>query len=285
MRDVRAALGVAVLGLALVLAALAAPVVPEPVYARYVAFGDSFTAAPYVPRTDEAGGCLRSRSNYPGLVARELAITTLVDRSCTGARTADLAGVQVTRRGTRIAPQLTGLDDRTDLVTVGLGFNDGRLYGRIASRCRQLRTVCRLADERELLQGIVVRAGRTLTRALTDIEQRAPRARVLLVGYPRLLPESGDCAALPRMREADREVFRYLNAELHRQMELAAGVAGVEYVDFYAASRGHDICSAEPWVEGRSGAPRRAAPMHPLPEGQEALADLVLATLRTPRES
>lgn len=277
----RVGLPVLLVALAVLAASLVPPPVPEPTYTRYVAFGDSFTAAPYVPVTDLASGCLRSRDNYPHQVARTLRIPELEDRSCTGAQVADLAGSQRTRLGFDIAPQLGALTRDTDLVTVGLGFNDGRLYGRIASRCRQVE-LCRLADERPELRAIVGRVATTLTRALVDIKRRAPRARVLLVGYPRMLPPRGDCVELPRMRPEDRQTFRELNAELVQQQEFAAYVAQVEYVDFYARSFGHDICSARPWVEGRSGDARRAASLHPLPAGQRALAELVTETLRRP---
>ena len=64
---------------------------PEgPTYHHYVAMGDSFTAAPYVPLNDVAYGCNRSSNNYPHLVARALHIDDLKDRSCTGAQTVDL---------------------------------------------------------------------------------------------------------------------------------------------------------------------------------------------------
>ena len=41
----------------------------RPTYHHYVAMGDSYTAAPFVPLTDVAYGCFRSSNNYPKLVA------------------------------------------------------------------------------------------------------------------------------------------------------------------------------------------------------------------------
>ena len=64
----------------------------RPTYHHYVAMGDSFTAAPFVPLTDVAYGCYRSSNNYPHLVAEALHIDDLRDRSCSGAQTADLYG-------------------------------------------------------------------------------------------------------------------------------------------------------------------------------------------------
>jgi lysophospholipase L1-like esterase len=275
----RGAVPAALLALFAVVAGLTLPDRPPPAYDHYVALGDSFTAAPFVPRTDADSACLRSTNNYPRQVSNALRVP-LDDRSCTGAQIEDLLDYQATRSGRLVTPQLTVLTPETDLVTVGIGFNQGRLYARIATRCRLLTTVCPLADERELLEGLVEGVRPSLTTALLEVRERAPQARVLVVGYPQLLPASGDCARLPRMRPEDRETFRALNLGLVRAQEAAADDVGAEYVDFYAHSEGHDICSDEPWVQGRLGDGQRAAALHPLPAGQQALAELVLETLQ-----
>lgn len=251
----------------------------RPTYDSYVALGDSFTAAPYVPISDIAGGCLRSSNNYPRLLASLLHIEDLVDRSCSGAGTDDLTGRQPTRNGRSVPPQLSALSERTDLVTVGIGANNGYLYARIATACRRSTQVCPLHDRRELLGTIVDRVRPALVAALELIRQRAPNARVLLVGYPRLLPSRGGCPQLPRMRGQDRATFRDITLRLRSGMRDAAREAGVEYVDFYAVSAGHDICARHPWVQGRVGN-RQGAGMHPLAAGQAALARQIEQVLR-----
>ncbi len=266
---------VVTVAIVLALGALGSSAPATPAYDHYVALGDSFTAAPFVPLTDFARGCFRSSSNYPHLITDALRIGDLQDRSCTGARTLDLPGRQLTSRGYLVPPQLSALSRRTDLVTVGLGANDDRLYARIATTCRRTPGVCRLHDERALLGAIVDRVGPALDVALAEIRELAPKARVLLVGYPKLLPQRGDCPRLPRMRPQDRATFRSTNRGLVEQMRAAAKRADVEFVDFYAASIGHDICSRHPWVQGRVGNSRRAAALHPLPTGQEVLARMI----------
>ena len=266
----------------LVLGAVSASEVREPVYDRYVSLGDSFTAAPYVPLTEVGDGCLRSINNYPHLVAGALRIPVLEDRSCTGAQTRDLDGAQTTLLGRRVPPQLDVLDRRTDLVTVGIGANDDRLYGRIATRCRRMTGICRLYDERAVIGRIIDRIGPSLVDSLGLIQERAPEARVLLIGYPKLLPQRGDCARLPRMRPQDRATFRWANKGLVEQMRGAAAESDVEFVDFYATSLGHDICSSDPWLQGRDGNGRRAAGMHPLAVEQLALARQIEDVLRRP---
>lgn len=256
---------------------------PEgPTYHHYVAMGDSFTAAPFVPLNDVAYGCNRSSNNYPHLVAQALHIDDLQDRSCTGAQTVDLYGRrQRTADGQSVPPQFTALSARTDLVTVGIGANNGRLYAKMATVCRKSAKVCPLYDQRDDLATIVEQLGPELVSTLDQIKDLAPKARVLLIGYPKLLPQQGNCLRLPRFRPEDRATFRDMNLRLRHEMADSAEEAGVEFVDFYEASIGHDVCARHPWVQGRVGNSRQGAALHPLPAGQAALARLVERQLST----
>ena len=264
---------------AIVLATLGTTATPLPAYHHYVALGDSYTAAPFVPMTDIAYGCVRSTHNYPHLVAQALRIEDLDDRSCTGAQTYDLFAPQVTSRDMRVPAQMDALNDNTDLVTVGIGANNGHLYSRMATVCRKLTTLCRLHDQRHLLNGILDRLGPVLVHTLQEVRLRAPDARVLLVSYPKLVPARGDCSRLPRMRPEDRATFRQVNYRLRNVMADAARTAGVEFVDFYRASIGHDVCAPDPWIQGRNGNAHLGAALHPLPAGQAAVARLLEARL------
>ena len=252
----------------------------RPTYHHYVAMGDSFTAAPYVPLTDVAYGCYRSSNNYPHLLASALHIEDLKDRSCSGAQTRDLTSRQRTSDGMSVAPQFGALSEDTDLVTMGIGANNGRLYARMATVCRRSTRICPLYDQRDTLGRTVDQVRSALVPTLEELRELAPNARVLLVGYPKMLPSRGDCARLPRMRPQDRATFRNINLRLRDEMRGAAAQAGVEFVDFYAVSVGHDICSPRPWVQGRVGSSRQGAALHPLPAGQAALARLIEQTLR-----
>jgi len=51
----------------------------------------------------------------------------------------------------------------------------------------------------------------------------------------------------------------------------------VRYVDLWRVSAGHDICSADPWINGLSG--QGAAPFHPFAVEQAAVAQQVAAAL------
>jgi lysophospholipase L1-like esterase len=243
---------------------------------HYVALGDSFTSAPGLPGSSLP--CLRSEENYPSLVADALGDSfrvTLDDRSCIGADTSSLEAPQELGGG-RIPPQAAALDRRTDLVTVSVGGNDDGFFVRLLTGCLGLgaspeEVPCEAAP---LVDGLATVQQR-LVDAVAEVRRRAPGAEVLLVGYPLLVPERGACAGLPD-DPADRAVAREANEALVGVVAGAAAESGAAYVDVARASRGHDLCSDEPWVAGSASDPSGAIPFHPLPAAQQAVADLVV---------
>jgi lysophospholipase L1-like esterase len=246
---------------------------------EYVALGDSYTAAPFVPVTDIAGGCLRSDANYPQRLADELG-ATVTDVSCGGATTADLTARQSVAGGrATVPPQLRAVGPATDLVTVGIGGNDGDLFARLATgcigpdgrplaRCRPLGAA--LADAVD----VVGETGQRVTQALRAVHRGAPRAVVVLVGYPRLADAARSCAGLP-LSAPDRAAVVRLERLLDTSLEAAAGAGGALFADLHTASRGHEVCSADPWVNGGRSDPDRALAFHPFAAEQQAVADAV----------
>ena len=248
---------------------------------RYVALGDSFTSGPFVPTTDLASGCLRSDHNYPSLLADRLDVADFVDVSCAGARTRDLPHRQLTLPGARIPAQLDALDPDTTLVTLGIGGNDFDLYSHLTNTCLQLRSSdptgspCRTtmtSGTRDLVATTTARIGRRVERALRQVAERAPGARVVLVGYPRIAPARGECPDLLPYATGDVPFGDEVLRRLTSAMRHAADRAGAEFLDMYAASRGHDVCSARPYVNGVHSDRGRAAAFHPLPRGMRATA-------------
>src|SRR5690606_29191471 len=92
------------------------PVWDRPGGERMVAFGDSFVAGPLVnPMRLDSGACLRSRKNFPTLVAETLDVNSFVDASCSGAVVGDLYEAQGAN-----PPQLDSLSRDTTLVSFGM---------------------------------------------------------------------------------------------------------------------------------------------------------------------
>jgi lysophospholipase L1-like esterase len=231
-------------------------------YPTYVALGDSYTAAPGVPQTEQETGCLRSNGNYASLVANQLK-SDFVDVSCTGASTVSLIGAQH-RAEPRLPPQFAALSADTSLVTLGIGGNDLKLFETMVGTCGQF--------------GLSEVGGR-VKAALKGIHDRSPQARVVLVGYPQPLPSKGTCRILP-LANGDYPYVRGLVVKLNDALRTAAKKAKADFIDMVKASKGHDICAgSDAWVNGVNTDLMRALAFHPFAEEQQAVADLIMKKL------
>lgn len=255
-------------------------------YPTYVALGDSFTAAPLATETETADGCLRSSQNYPTLVAAFLH-TDLDDRSCAGADTSSLVGVQETTKGA-VPPQFEALDEDTSLVTVGIGGNDFKLFATLVGTCPSLRSQdpsgspCRdqfTDGGRDLLREAVDKIQARLVSTVTGIRDRAPNAEVVVVGYPAAITADDTCPDLLPLAEGDQAYAAGINEALAKAQQQAAAETEAIYVDTYAASTDHDICSADPWVNGQVTSADTALAYHPLAVEQQVVAALVVQSL------
>lgn len=255
--------------------------------AEYVALGDSYTSGSLIPvQLDRPFGCERSDRNYPSLVSAALRPAVFRDVSCGGATTANLSEPQRVRGGVN-PPQLNALTARTDLVTLGIGANDigfAEILGSCTTRSvtRPLGAACRDHYHRggsDELAARVTSAAPRVAAALLAVRDRAPKAKVLVIGYPAIVSDAGlSCLPLsPGDAGYLSRTFGRLNAMLAEQ----ARVAGVEFVDTAAGSAGHDACQppGARWVEG-AVVTTPAAPWHPNATGMRHVADRVLAELR-----
>lgn len=253
-------------------------------YPRYVAIGDSYTSAPLVPETDPEDGCLRSSGNYPSLVAAALEGTELEDVSCAGADTTALIGVQRTFDGLSRPPQLQAVTEDTSLVTVSIGGNDFGLFSTFVGGCAQVAstdpdgspcTDVASEDGPEVLAKIEER----ISSVVQGVRGRAPEARILVVGYPQIVPQ-GDrsCPALP-IADGDLAFARTMNRGLAEALEEGARKGGAEYVDAYALTEGHDVCADDPWIAGKETVEGQALAFHPFAAHQEAVAQEILRLL------
>ncbi|MFF6826684.1 GDSL-type esterase/lipase family protein [Streptomyces longwoodensis] len=253
----------------------------------YAALGDSYTSGPLIPRQVDAN-CARSDHNYPSLVAATLPGVVFKDVSCAGATTEHMWKAQGTN-----GPQLDAVRRDTDLVTVQIGGNDMG-FGSIIATCAQVAAQdpagapCRQhygADGVDELTVAIARTAPKVARVLRAVHARAPHARVLVVGYPDLLPDDGSgCAPTVPFATGDFPYLRDTGRRLNLMLQLVARWNGAEYVDTYGPTVGHDMCKApgDRWIEPlRPTSP--AAPAHPNARGEEAMAGAVLDRLRTGR--
>jgi lysophospholipase L1-like esterase len=249
---------------------------------RYVALGDSYTSGPGIEPMRWTT-CQRSTENYPSLVARRLDIRTFHgsfhDVSCGGASTANVFHRQtlVGQQG----PQLDSIDDRTTLVTVSIGFNDSGLandllYGCMGRTADDPQCAAVLGQPDSVVAQRIADAADHVTEVLRAVRKKAPHAQVILIGYPRIVPDTGACPDRYPVPEAMVERLRSAMPLLDEAMTAAAKRASVDYVDTYDASKGHDVCSAEPWVNGSAYVAGESTPLHPFASYHRAVADAVV---------
>ncbi|MGQ4419594.1 SGNH/GDSL hydrolase family protein [Streptomyces sp. SAS_269] len=279
-------LGTALGGCALV-AAATVPAVAHPVGhghdLTYVSLGDSYTSGPLIPRQVNAD-CARSDHNYPSLLASWRGASTFKDVSCAGATTNEMWQAQGSN-----AAQLDALDRNTDLVTVQIGGNDVG-FGSIIGTCARLGAQepagnpCERSYKAagyDQLALAVLRTAPKVDQVLRAVHRRAPHARVLLVGYPDLLPDDGvGCFPAVPFAAKDFPYLRDTEKRLNLMLRTVAAWNRVEYVDTYGPTVGHDMCKApaDRWIEPlRPAAP--AAPAHPNARGEDAMARTVLDRL------
>ena len=291
MRNTR--LLIAVVSAAMLLTTTATAASAAPRIHHYVALGDSYTSGPFIPvqQTDPLG-CGRSTANYPSVLSDALNVGHFTDVSCGGADTTNMTRPQqVPFNGTN-PPQLGALRINTDLVTLGIGGNDFGVFGSIVSTCPGLRasdptgSPCEehfTANGVDTIQTALTKTGERVEAVLAAIHERSPGARVLVVGYPRIAPESGYCPDVLPFADGDYAWLNNVERELNQALEDAVDADGnATFVDTFGPSRGHDACArgGSAWINGKDQNVFVAAAYHPLKAGMAGVAAVVLKSVR-----
>jgi lysophospholipase L1-like esterase len=263
------------------------PLIPSPAITAaadstpYVALGDSYAAAPGNPTTMSAGGCDRSDHDYAHLLASDAGITRLTDVTCSGAQTGDFADPQQTG-SQAVAPQLDAVTSSTKLVTITIGGNDLNLL-TVLYECATLASSDPTGSPCDAQYGAQLRAAIPDVRdrviaAAQAVRSKAPKARIIMVGYPQPFPTDGTtCAKLP-LAKGDYLFAARAVSSLDGIMRKATTAVKGTYIDVAKASAGHDACAAVPWVNGATPT-ATAIPLHPFPREQRAVARLIAKVL------
>ncbi|TSD98026.1 SGNH/GDSL hydrolase family protein [Skermania sp. ID1734] len=254
---------------------------------KYVALGDSYTAAPGLLRP-AAGApllCTQSAINYPHLVAQQLGLT-LKDVSCASATTADLSKSQYPL----VPPQFNALTPDTKVVTVGIGGNDGNTFMDMVIECTVLNAAsiidkgapCKAVNGSKFSDTIAADAP-NIGAAIHQIHVLSPAAKVFVVGYPDVLPQSGRCYPQITLTSADMAYANGIELQLNQVLHDQAAANGATYVDLYTPSIGHDACKSRTvrWVEPPVMGHLNATPAHPNAAGQAAAAQTVAAAIQS----
>lgn len=252
---------------------------------KYVALGDSFAAGVGISNIIDSA-CGRSDSNYAHLFA-DASGRTLTDATCGGA-TVDSV----------ISEQVAAVTADTALITLGVGGNDIG-FAEIARSCAggsgSLPTGsadgggggCKSNFE-AIVPARLSDTSAKLSTLLGSLRERAPEADIVLVSYPRLLPDdAAACATNPLKLSAEDidwvrdSVVGGLNSMLR---DAAAATEKTRYLSIYEISTGHDICAApeDQWMNGGVVGDAEGRPLHPNRRSHAATAELMSNTSTMP---
>jgi lysophospholipase L1-like esterase len=233
----------------------------------YDALGDSYASGYGVDPGSYTGGlCARSDAAYAVQVngREKLALDDFV--ACAGATTSSLVS----------GGQLAALDDDTRLVTLTIGGNDTHWGDAVVACILGIDSQCTstIASIRGIINGALPAL---LDSVYAQVATKAPNARVLVTGYPRLFsPEYGDyLLASPQEQQALNDGADLLDGVI----EAAAARHGFQFVDVTKRFDGHGVNAPDPWIQGL-GSP---GPFHPNAEGYEAYTAAVTAAVQPAR--
>lgn len=254
--------------------------------ASWVGLGDSYAAGPLIPNQSLSPlGCLRSDHNFAHLSAAAVG-KTLADASCSGATTANMTASQSTSIGTN-PPQFNALSSATTTVSLQIGGNDIGFTG-VLENCVTYNPFSHPCQDRynpggnDQLAARIAAAAPKVAAVIQGIHQRSPSARVLVVNYAAILPETGSgCWPQVPLAYSDVPYLRSTEKRLNTMLAQQAAANGATYVDDYTASIGKDACKSsgtrwvEPLVPGNA-----AAPFHPNARGEAGVSVAVTAAAR-----
>lgn len=254
--------------------------------ANYTALGDSYAAGPLIPNPLLPLGCLKSSNNYAHLAAPGIGLT-LRDATCSGAETEDMTNPQNVDPDGPNPPQFNSLDAGTTVVSLTIGGNDIG-FSEVAQSCITINPFSHPCIDKynsggvDQLKARIEATAPKVSAVLQGIKARSPSAKIYVVNYPAIFPESG-FGCWPQMPIGFQDVpyLRSTQQRLNSMLATQAAANGATLVNWYSASIGHDACKGtstrwvEPLVPGTS-----AAPIHPNKAGMQGGANALLAAVK-----
>jgi lysophospholipase L1-like esterase len=228
---------------------------------KYVALGDSVAAGQ--GGGDYLDACLRSPAGYPSLLDAQPKVSLLRVAACTGATITDVT-----------ANQLAQVNRGTTLVTVTVGANGVNLqglYAACASGLTPVECAAALNDAATYLNSGQVPA--QLGALLAAIDDRAPRATIVVTGYP--VPFAPGVSAVA---DSVNQLVELLNTQLALTAR-AGAPAGADVVWAPVEFGGHRVGGELPPAYLGTNPNDPVTFLHPTPNGYLVYRDAVLAAL------
>jgi len=232
----------------------------------YVALGDSYSSGvgtrSYI---SDGTSCQRSTYAYPRLVAASRGYT-LSFQACSGAKVSDVT-----------SKQLGVLSSSTGFVTISVGGNDAGFTSTLTECAKPgWLSNCGAAVSKANSYISNTLPG-TLSTLYAAIRSRAPSAKVVVVGYPRLF-NGEDCNALTWFSPSEESSLNATADRLNGVLANAAAAKGFSFANPTSAFVGHAVCGSPEWLNGLSNPVSES--YHPNRTGQASgYAPLVSALL------
>jgi len=201
---------------------------------RYVALGDSYSSGVGTNSYTLSSSCLRSAYAYPYLEAQARPNTALVFAACSGATTTDVMNNQI-----------ASVTADTALVSITIGGNDAGFSNVIVS-CTTLGCGSAISNAQNIIRTTL--PGR-LDTVYSAIRSRAPNAKVLVLGYPRVFSSSG-CLGTTGIDAGERTSLNQTADLLDSVISARAAAYGFTYRSAIPSWIGHAVCSSSAWLNG-----------------------------------
>lgn len=229
----------------LAVAALLVPLLPAAPAAHaaapsYVALGDSYSSGTGT-RTYISDGtsCQRSTYAYPSLIASARGYS-LNFRACSGATVTDVTNTQ-----------LSALTSSTSYVSISVGGNDAG-FADVLTECATPWWAgdCNGAidDAQYYINNVL--PGR-LSTLYASIRSKAPNAKVVVVGYPRIFMGE-DCNAGTWFSPAEMTRLNQTADLLNSRTSTQASAKGFSFANPTSRFIGHAVCDDVEWINGLS---------------------------------
>ena len=208
--------------------------------ASYVALGDSYSSG-VGTRTyiDDGTSCQRSVYAYPYLIAQSRGFA-LSFQACSGAKVSDVT-----------SKQLGALSSGTSYVTISVGGNDAG-FSSVITECAQPGWMSNCDGAINTAQSYI---NNTLPGSLStlyaSIKSKAPNAKVVVVGYPRLF-QGEDCNAGTWFSPSEETRLNQTADLLNSKLSSAASAKGFSFANPTNAFIGHAVCDDVEWLNGLS---------------------------------
>ena len=227
---------VAVSSIGLVTAVTATPAADAASSVSYVALGDSYSsglgAGDYI---SSSGSCDRSTRAYPEQWAGANAPASFVSVACAGATTSDV-----------LSSQVSALSASTTLVSITIGGNDAG-FSSVMETCVLRSTSSCLTAVLAAKAFVASQLPARLDTTLQAIRAHAPRATIVVLGYPDLydLSKSGTCIGLSTR---DRSALNGGADALDNALRTAAVANRDTFADVSGRFAGREICDSGSWL-------------------------------------